>query len=34
VTVTVEYAGKELIVVDDEYGVAKFVLAPKVKPNQ
>jgi hypothetical protein len=34
VTVTVEYGGKELIVFDDEYGVAKFVPAPNVQPNQ
>jgi hypothetical protein len=34
VTVTVEYAGKELIVFDDEHGVAKFVPAPKVEPKQ
>lgn len=32
-TVTVEYAGKELIVFDDQYGVAKIVPAPKVEPN-
>jgi len=34
VTMTVEYSGKELIVFDDEYGVAKFVPAPKVEPKQ
>jgi hypothetical protein len=34
VTVTVEYAGEELIVFDDEHGVSKFVPAPKVEPKQ
>jgi hypothetical protein len=34
VTVTVEYAGEELIVFDDEYGVAKFTPAPSAYPNQ
>jgi hypothetical protein len=34
VTVTVEYAGKELVVFDDEYGIGKFVPAPEIAPNQ
>jgi hypothetical protein len=34
VTVTVEYAGEELIVFDDEHGIAKFIPAPKSNPNQ
>ena len=34
VTVTVEYAGQELIVFDDEHGVTKFVPALKLEPKQ
>jgi hypothetical protein len=33
VTVTVEYAGKELVVFDDEYGVGKFDPAPEIEPK-
>jgi hypothetical protein len=33
VSVTVEYAGQELIVFDDEHGVSKFVPDPKVEPK-
>ena len=32
VTVTIEYAGGELVVFDDEYGVAKFM--PVMSPQQ
>jgi hypothetical protein len=34
VTVTVEYAGKELVVFDDKYGIAKFTPVPEANPNQ
>lgn len=33
-TITVEYAGEELVAFDDEYGVAKLKPAPKAESNQ